>query len=190
MSVQDQQGKSKVFLSSTRSGLWSEMSLQGQKGQSKVSNVSPRAAQLERSAKTNKHISEVCYLIFLLFTSATAAWMSLTSIQMWCIPPDLFFSRYPAMGDFSPSGCNSSNFVFDNSTKTVVTPCSGRSWRWKIKYLWDWGEEILSPGPGWLWPPACLCRELWPPPGLARRWQHGSVCPDSTQLSAVMPRLT
>ena len=70
--------------------------------------------------------------IFLALTSATAAWMSLTSIQMWWMPPALFFSKNPAMGDFSPNGCNSSNFVFESSTKTVVTPCSGRSWRYKL----------------------------------------------------------
>ena len=80
--------------------------------------------------------SALKHRIFLLFTSATAAWMSLTSIQMWWMPPALFFSRYPAMGDFSPRGCNNSSFVLDNSTKTVVTPCSGRSWRGKMD-IWE-----------------------------------------------------
>ena len=37
------------------------------------------------------------------------------------------------MGDFSPRGCNSSSLVLDSSTKTVVTPCSGRSYFDKIE---------------------------------------------------------
>ena len=31
------------------------------------------------------------------------------------------------VGEFAPSGCNSSIFVFGKVTKTVVTPCSGMS---------------------------------------------------------------
>ena len=47
---------------------------------------------------------------------------------MWWIPPVLFFSKNPAIGDFSPNGCNNSSLVFESSTKTVVTPCSGKSY--------------------------------------------------------------
>lgn len=43
----------------------------------------------------------------------------LTSIQMWCIPPDLFFCKKPEMGLFSPRGWSSSSLVLPSSTNTV-----------------------------------------------------------------------
>ena len=65
--------------------------------------------------------------IFFAFKSLTASLMSLTSIQTWWIPPFAFFCKNPAMGDFSPRGCNSSILVFSRLTNTTVTPCSGKS---------------------------------------------------------------
>ncbi|EPY38267.1 methylmalonyl-CoA epimerase [Angomonas deanei] len=50
--------------------------------------------------------------------------ISLVSRQMWCMPPDLFFSRNPAMGLLSPSGWSSSILELGSSTNTVITPCS------------------------------------------------------------------
>jgi hypothetical protein len=43
------------------------------------------------------------------------------------MPPFGLRSRNFAIGEPSPSGCNSSILVFGRVTKTVVTPCSGRS---------------------------------------------------------------
>ncbi len=51
--------------------------------------------------------------------SAARYHCSLTSIQMWCIPPDLFFCKKPAIGLFSPRGWSSSSLVLPSSTNTV-----------------------------------------------------------------------
>src|SRR6266851_4340605 len=43
------------------------------------------------------------------------------------MPPDGFLSRKPRTGESTPSGSNSSILLFGSSTKTTVTPCSGKA---------------------------------------------------------------
>src|SRR6266568_1255983 len=43
------------------------------------------------------------------------------------MPPDGCLSRNPRTGESAPSGSNSSILLFGSSTKTTVTPCSGKA---------------------------------------------------------------
>src|SRR5437588_6486198 len=43
------------------------------------------------------------------------------------MPPAGFLSRKPRTGESGPSGSNSSILLFGSSTKTTVTPCSGKA---------------------------------------------------------------
>ena len=60
----------------------------------------------------------------LSFKCLADLFISETSKHIWCMPPLGFFSKNFSIGELSPYGSINSIFVFSNSTKTTVTPCS------------------------------------------------------------------